>query len=58
MNPMNVQPSGSLDFSQLQSNRTLIECELLPTNETYSLHMYYTGYEAFKFEGGFMSRAY
>ena len=58
MNPMNVQPSGSLDFSALQSNRTLIECELLPTNETYSLHMYYTGYEAFRFEGGFMSRAY
>ena len=58
MNPMNVQPSGSLDFSQLQSNRTLIECELSPTNETYSLHMYYTGYETFKFSGGFMTRAY
>jgi len=58
MNPVNVQPSGSLDFSQLQSNKTTIECDLLPTNETYSLHMYYTGYETFKFEGGYMSRAY
>lgn len=58
MNPVNVQPSGSLDFSQLQSNKTTIECDLLPTSETYSLHMYYTGYETFKFEGGYMSRAY
>jgi hypothetical protein len=53
-----VQPSGSLDFSQIQSNMTTIECDLLPTNETYSLHMYYTGYQTFKFEGGFMSLAY
>jgi hypothetical protein len=58
MNPVNVQPSGSLDFSQLQSNKTTIECDLLPTSETYSLHIYYTGYETFKFEGGYMSRAY
>ena len=58
MNPVNVQPSGSLDFSQLQSNKTTIECDLLPTSETYSLHMYYTGYETFNFQGGYMSRAY
>ena len=58
MHPVNVQPSGSLDFSQLESNKTIIECNLLPTSETYSLHMYYTGYETFKFENGFMSRAY
>ena len=58
MNPVNVQPSGSLDFSQLQSNKTTIECDLLPTSETYSLHMYYTGYQTFKFEGGFMTLAY
>jgi hypothetical protein len=58
MNPVNVQPSGSLDFSQLQSNKTTIECDLLPTSQTYSLHMYYTGYETFNFKGGYMSRAY
>jgi hypothetical protein len=58
MNPVNVQPSGSLDFSQLQSNKTTIECDLLPTSQTYSLHMYYTGYETFNFKDGYMSRAY
>tara|TARA_B100000287_G_scaffold263834_1_gene248271 strand:+ start:5156 stop:6475 length:1320 start_codon:yes stop_codon:yes gene_type:complete len=58
MYPVNVQPSGSLDFSQIQSNMTTIECQLLPTSDEYSLHMYYTGYQTFKFEGGFMSLAY
>ena len=58
MYPVNVQPSGSLDFSQIQSNMTTIECQLLPTSDQYSLHMYYTGYQTFKFERGFMSLAY
>ena len=58
MHPVNVQPSGSLDFSQLESNKTTIECDLFPTSETYSLHMYYTGYVTFRFANGFMTRAY
>ncbi len=62
MNPINVEPSGNLDFSQIQSDKTLIEVKLDTTEvdvsaKTYSLHMYYTGYETFIFDRGFMSRA-
>jgi len=66
MNPINVEPSGNLDFSQIQSDKTNIEVNLNTSpgslvdiaTKTYSLHMYYTGYQTFTFEGGFMSIAY
>ena len=60
MNPINVEPSGSLDFGQLQSDRTVLEVKLkngLSSSNTYSLHLYYVGYQTFKFDGGFMSLA-
>jgi hypothetical protein len=66
MNPINVEPSGNLDFSQIQSEKTSIEVKL-DTREgslvdvntkTYSLQMYYTGYQTFVFDRGFMSVAY
>lgn len=66
MNPVNVEPSGNLDFSQIKSEKTSIQVKL-NTNEgslvdidtnTYSLQMYYTGYQTFNFENGFMSLAY
>ena len=63
MNPINVEPSGNLDFSQIQSEKTNIEVKLdtsevdVSTN-TYSLNMYYTGYQTFVFDKGFMSPAY
>jgi hypothetical protein len=63
MNPVNVEPSGSLDFSQIQSDKTAFEAklntELVDINQDkYTLHMYYTGYQTFVFERGFMSIAY
>jgi len=65
MNPINVEPSGNLDFSQIQSDKTNIEVTLNTSpgslvniaTKTYSLHMYYTGYQTFTFEKGFMSNA-
>ena len=62
MNPINVEPSGNLDFSQIQSDKTNIEVKLggalVDVNtKTYSLNMYYTGYQTFIFERGFMSLA-
>ena len=66
MNPINVEPSGNLDFSQIQSDKTNIEVKL-DTNEgslvdvvnkTYSLNMYYTGYQTFVFNRGSMTLAY
>jgi hypothetical protein len=52
-----------LDFSQIQSDKTNIEVKLDTTEvdvsaKTYSLNMYYTGYQTFVFDGGFMSIAY
>jgi hypothetical protein len=58
MNPINVEPSGNLDFSQLNSDKTLIELKLADTSKIYSLHIYYTGYQTFVFDRGFMYRAY
>jgi hypothetical protein len=64
-----VEPSGNLDFSQIQSEKTNIEVKLdtsVPveaggidlSTETFSLNMYYTGYQTFVFDRGFMSLAY
>jgi len=63
LNPVNVEPSGNLDFSRIQSEKTNIEVKLDTsvidiTTETFSLHMYYTGYQTFVFQNGFMSLAY
>jgi hypothetical protein len=59
MNPINVEPSGSLDFGQLQSNKTVLEVKLVPgLTREYELHLYYVGYQTFVFDGGFMSLAY
>ena len=66
MNPINVEPSGNLDFSNIQSDKTSIEVKLDTSsgslvdvvNKTYSLQMYYTGYQTYIFDKGFMSLAY
>jgi hypothetical protein len=59
MNPINVEPSGSLDFSQLQSNKTILDITLTKgLDKVYTLHMYYVGYQTFVFDQGFMSLAY
>ena len=59
MNPINVESSGSLDFTQLRSNRTTLDIKMVPDlTDTYNLHMYYVGYQTFTFENGFMSLAY
>jgi hypothetical protein len=66
MNPINVDPSGNLDFSQIKSDKTSIEVKLDTSasslvdtsSNNYSLNMYYTGYQTYVFEKGFMSLAY
>jgi len=63
MNPINVEPSGNLDFSAIQSDKTNIEVKLKTDNvtiqsNTFSLNMYYTGYQTFTFDNGFMRPAY
>jgi hypothetical protein len=60
MNPINVEPSGSLDFSKLNSDRTLLDIQLKPAaiTDVYTLHLYYVGYQTFEFNNGFMSLAY
>ena len=60
MNPINVEPSGSLDFSKMNSDRTLLDIQLKPAaiTDVYTLHLYYVGYQTFEFSNGFMSLAY
>lgn len=59
IHPLNVNPSGSLDFSDIKSDRTSIELKLEPgLTKTYTLYIYYTGYQTFNFDKGFMSLVY
>ena len=59
MNPINVEPSGSLDFGRLQSNKTKLEVKLVDgLTKSYELVLYYVGYKTFVFDKGFMSPAY
>lgn len=59
INPINVSPSGSLDFSDIQSERTTLEVNLQSgLEDVYTLYIYYTGYQTFTFENGFMSLVY
>ena len=53
--PINTDPSGMFDFSEIHSDKTVIENELADTANVYSMHMYYTGYQTMRFENGFMS---
>ena len=58
MNPRNVDPSGSLDFTNIKNNRTLIELKMNPyygTNEEFTFHIYYTCYQTLIFENGYVS---
>ena len=56
MNPINVEPSGMLDFSQLQSNRTVLDVNMeVGLTSDYTLHLYYVGYQTFIFENGVMT---
>ena len=56
MNPINVEPSGMLDFSQLQSNRTVLDVNMENgLTSDYTLHLYYVGYQTFIFENGVMT---
>ena len=56
MNPINVEPSGMLDFSQLQSNRTVLDVNMKQgLTSGYTLHLYYVGYQTFIFENGIMT---
>jgi hypothetical protein len=60
INPINVNPSGSLDFGEIQSDKTNLELQLDPSivENSYTLYIYYTGYQTFNFENGFMSLVY
>ena len=59
MNPINVEPSGSLDFTSLKSNRTKLNIKMASgLSGDYNLHLYYVGYQTFSFENGIMTRAY
>jgi len=51
--PKSVNPSGALDFTMLKSDRTNIEVTLSDAAQnSYTMHMYYTGYQTFVIEDG------
>ena len=59
MIPRNVNPSGSLDFTNIKNNRTSINCNLRTDrsySNTYSINMYYTCYKTLTFEDGYLTR--
>ena len=57
MNPRNVDPSGSLDFTNIRNNRTTIDFQMNPyfgTDESYTCNIYYTAYKTLTFENGYL----
>ena len=72
MTPMNADPTGNLDFSNFNSDKTFLDIKMYDgtfstdgygysnvtrLDETYILYVYYTGLKMFSFENGFMSEA-
>ena len=70
MTPMNIESTGSLDFSNFNSDKTFIEVKLEEgeysidgykksrvnrLSEPMSLYIYYTGYKMFSFDKGYMT---
>jgi hypothetical protein len=58
MIPRNVNPSGSLDFTNIKNNRTSINCNLRTDRidgKTFTFNMYYTCYKTFTFENGYLT---
>ena len=67
--PKSTMPSGFLDFSGLNSEKTKLHFELLENldilhgsngrlvNPEYKFHMYYTGFKILRFSNGFVSFA-
>jgi hypothetical protein len=72
MTPMNADPTGNLDFSNFNSDKTFLDVKMYGgtystdgygysnvnrLDETYILYVYYTGLKMFSFENGFMSES-
>ena len=56
--PKDPQPSGSLDFSQMDSTTTFVTGSLYSdasTDETWNFYMYYTGYNQITYSNGLVS---
>ena len=71
MNPLNVEPSGSLDFGQMNSDKTFLEVKMqngsytIDFGKTYTqrlsqqhaLYLYFTNYQTFSFKDGYVRLA-
>jgi hypothetical protein len=58
LRPRDPQPSGSLDFSQMDSTITFLTGSLYSAasqNETWNLYIYYTGYNQVTYSNGLVS---
>ena len=58
MFPRNVEPSGSIDFGNMKSNRTYLSCDIDSTlhtlSQVYRLNLYYKAYQTFTFKDGYL----
>ena len=61
LNPVDSQPSGSIDFSQMDSRSTFINCSLYSPNgipvrtASYNMYTFYTGYNTITYNNGLVS---
>jgi hypothetical protein len=58
MFPRNVEPSGSIDFGNIKSNRTYLSCDIDPSlhvwQQVWRLNLYYKAYTTFTFKDGYL----
>jgi len=61
LDPANSQPSGSLDFGQMISRSTFLNCSLYSLKNTsvinaYNMYMFYTGFATVTYSNGLVSQ--
>lgn len=61
LNPKEHYPTGALDFSTIESEKSFIQCSFMntvPLDEDFKFYLFFTGYQIINFANGFLSPKY
>jgi len=61
LNPKEPSPTGALDFSSIESQKSFIQCsfmENISESDNFDFYIFFTGYNVIKFANGFLAPKY
>ena len=61
LNPKESSPTGALDFSTIESEKSFIQCSFMDTVSTsddFTFYIFFTGYQVVNFANGFLAPKY